>query len=45
VTPLEFSFDLVFVFALTQVMTLLSHSPTWCGPLRALLLLGTLWWA
>jgi low temperature requirement protein LtrA len=45
VTPLELFFDLVFVFAITQVTTLLSHSPTWGGLLRALLLLAMLWWA
>src|SRR5438876_6616850 len=45
VTPLELFFDLVFVFAFTQVTTFLSHSPTWGGLLRALLLLGMLWWA
>jgi low temperature requirement protein LtrA len=45
VTPLELFFDLVFVFAITQVSTFLSHDPTWGGLLRALLLLGALWWA
>ena len=45
VTPLELLFGLVFVFAFTQVTTFLSHGPTWGGLLRALLLLGTLWWA
>jgi low temperature requirement protein LtrA len=45
VTPLELFFDLVFVFAITQVTTLLSHSPTWAGLLRAMLLLAMLWWA
>src|SRR6266540_3032093 len=45
VTPLELFFDLVFVFAVTQVTSFLSHSPTWGGPLRGLLLLGALWWA
>lgn len=45
VTPLELFFDLVFVFAFTQVTSFLSHSPTWGGLLRALLLLGMLWWA
>jgi len=44
VTPLELFFDLVFVFAFTQVTSLLSHDPTWGGLLRGLLLLGTLWW-
>src|SRR5437016_5064216 len=45
VTPLELFFDLVFVFAITQVTTFLSHSPTWGGLVRGLLLLGMLWWA
>jgi low temperature requirement protein LtrA len=45
VTPLELFFDLVFVFAFTQVTGFLSHSPTWSGLLRGLLLLGALWWA
>src|SRR2546421_4325543 len=45
VTPLELFFDLVFVFAITQVTTLLSRSPSWGGLLRGLLLLGMLWWA
>src|SRR2546423_1017476 len=45
VTPVELFFDLVFVFAITQVTTFLSHHPTWGGLLRGMLLLGTLWWA
>src|SRR5919204_2721009 len=45
VTPLELFFDLVFVFAITQVTTFLSHTPTWGGLLRGVLLLGALWWA
>src|SRR5213593_1510349 len=45
VTPLELFFDLVFVFAITQVTTFLSHDPTWGGLLRGLLLLSMLWWA
>jgi len=45
VTPLELFFDLVVVFAITQVTSFLSHSPTWGGLLRGLLLLGALWWA
>ena len=44
VTPLELFFDLVVVFAITQVTSFLSHSPTWGGLLRGLLLLGALWW-
>ena len=45
VTPLELFFDLVFVFALTEVTTFLSEDPTWHGLVRAVLLLGALWWA
>jgi low temperature requirement protein LtrA len=44
VTPLELFFDLVFVFALTQVTTLLSRDPTWGGLLRGLIVLAALWW-
>jgi low temperature requirement protein LtrA len=44
VTPLELFFDLLFVFAFTQVTGFFSHSPTWGGLLRGLLL-GALWWA
>ncbi|MGH2709736.1 MAG: low temperature requirement protein A [Actinomycetota bacterium] len=45
VRPLELFFDLVFVFAITQVTSLISHNQTWGGLLRGLLLLGALWWA
>jgi low temperature requirement protein LtrA len=45
VTPLELYFDLVFVFAFTQVTTGLSDNPTWSGLGHALLILGVLWWA
>src|SRR3954447_14752019 len=45
VVPLELFFDLVFVFAFTQVATLLTDDPTWGGVLRAGLLLSVLWWA
>ena len=45
VTPLELFFDLVFVFAFTQVTSFLSEHPTWGGLLRGMLLLGVLWWA
>jgi low temperature requirement protein LtrA len=44
VTPLELFFDLVFVFALTQVTTVLSDSPTWSGLGHGLLTLAVLWW-
>jgi low temperature requirement protein LtrA len=45
VTPVELFFDLVFVFAFTQVTTLLSDDPTWGGLSRGLLMLAALWWA
>jgi low temperature requirement protein LtrA len=44
VTPLELFFDLVFVFAITQVTSFLSSNPHWSGMLKALLLLSILWW-
>ena len=43
VTPLELFFDLVFVFAITQVTSFLAHDPTWGGLLRAMLVLAALW--
>ena len=45
VTPLELFFDLVFVFALTQVTALMSDMPTWEGLARGMLILAALWWA
>ena len=45
VTPLELLFDLVFVFAFTQVTTVLSDDPTWSGLVHGLLILAALWWA
>ena len=45
VKPLELFFDLVFVFGLTQVTTMISDDPTWGGLLRGVLVLGALWWA
>ena len=45
VTPLELYFDLVFVFAFTQVTTVLSNNPTWSGLGHGLLILTALWWA
>jgi low temperature requirement protein LtrA len=43
VTPLELFFDLVFVFAITQVTSLLAHDPSWGGVLRGMLILAALW--
>jgi len=45
VTPLELFFDLVFVFAFTQVTALISNDPTWAGLAKGLVVLGVLWWA
>jgi low temperature requirement protein LtrA len=45
VAPLELFFDLVFVFALTQVTALMSGNPTWEGLGQGLLILAALWWA
>jgi low temperature requirement protein LtrA len=44
VTPRELFFDLVFVFAFTQVTTLLAHEPTFAGIGRSVLVLAALWW-
>jgi low temperature requirement protein LtrA len=45
VTPLELFFDLVFVFALTQVTGFLADHLTWTGMLQGVALLAALWWA
>jgi low temperature requirement protein LtrA len=45
VTPLELFFDLIFVFAFTEVTTLLSEDPTWTGLGHGLLVMCALWWA
>jgi low temperature requirement protein LtrA len=45
VTPLELFFDLVLVFAMTQVTALMSADPTWQGVGRGMLILAALWWA
>jgi low temperature requirement protein LtrA len=45
VTPLELFFDLVFVYAITQVTQLMSHDPSWRGVGRGMLVLAALWWA
>jgi low temperature requirement protein LtrA len=44
VTPLELFFDLVFVFAITQVTGFMSDDPTWAGVGRGMLILAALWW-
>jgi low temperature requirement protein LtrA len=45
VTTLELFFDLVFVFALTQISALVAGNLTPEGAARGLVLLGLLWWA
>src|SRR3954452_341124 len=45
VVPIELFFDLVFVFAFTQVTGLLSSDPTSTGALQGVLLFTVLWWA
>ena len=45
VTPLELFFDLVVVFAFTQVTQLMSDNLTWRGLGRGLLALAAIWWA
>ena len=43
VKPFELFFDLVFVFAFTQVTQLLASDPTWEGLGRGVLLIAALW--
>jgi low temperature requirement protein LtrA len=45
VTPLELFFDLVYVFAVTQLSHLLLEHPTVGGALETLFLLLVVWWA
>jgi low temperature requirement protein LtrA len=44
-TTLELFYDLVFVFAITQVSHLLLDDLTWSGAGRAVLVLLVVWWA
>lgn len=44
-TPVELLWDLVFVFAVTQVTTLLRADLSWAGLGRAMLVLALVWWA
>src|SRR5918996_2295712 len=44
-TTLELFYDLVFVFAITQVSHLLLDDVSWAGAGRALLVLLVVWWA
>jgi low temperature requirement protein LtrA len=44
VTTLELFFDLVFVFTLTQLTTVLFEAPNGRGLLRVVVMLGLIWW-
>ncbi|HLY49990.1 MAG TPA: low temperature requirement protein A [Solirubrobacteraceae bacterium] len=44
-SAVELFWDLVFVFAVTQVTTLLSRHLTWAGFGRGMLILALVWWA
>lgn len=43
-TTLELFFDLVFVFALTQVTATMAHDLSVAGVLRGLCVTAILWW-
>src|SRR3954452_13310107 len=45
VSNLELFFDLVFVFAITQVTGLMADEPTWTGLATGMLVLAALWQA
>src|SRR3954454_1304854 len=45
VTYLELFFDLVFVFAITQVTGLMAAEGSWAGVGQGMLVLAALWWA
>jgi low temperature requirement protein LtrA len=44
-TPAELFWDLVFVFCVTQVTTLLYDDLSWSGFGRVMLVLALVWWA
>jgi low temperature requirement protein LtrA len=44
-SPVELLWDLVFVFAITQVTTLLANHLTWTGFGESMLVLALVWWA
>jgi low temperature requirement protein LtrA len=44
-TTLELFFDLVFVFAFTQVTATMAEHPTWEGLGEGMLVLAAVWWA
>ena len=45
VSPLELFFDLVFVFAITQLTQLIADEPDWHGLVKSMVLLALVWWA
>lgn len=45
VTTFELFFDLVFVFAFTQVTRLMAHEHSSLGVLQGMVILGLLWWS
>jgi low temperature requirement protein LtrA len=45
VTKFELFFDLVFVFAFTQVTGLMAHEHSFFGVLQGMIILGLLWWS
>jgi len=44
VSTLELFFDLVFVFTITQLTTVLVREPNWRGVLQVFLMLAVIWW-
>jgi low temperature requirement protein LtrA len=44
-SAVELLWDLVFVFAITQVTALMAHEPTWGRFAEGMLLLALVWWA
>ncbi|MEG9246622.1 low temperature requirement protein A [Arthrobacter sp. Soc17.1.1.1] len=45
VTTFELFFDLVFVFAFTQVTGFMAHEHSFTGVLQGMIILGLLWWS
>ena len=43
-TSLELFFDLVFVFTITQLTTVLAREPNWTSLLQLTLIFGNVWW-
>jgi len=44
-TPVELLWDLVFVFAVTEVTTLFAHDTSWARLGEAMIVLALVWWA